>query len=59
MKRNRNESHKKPVSDRPHISKTRKCLMCRQPFSSAWAGERVCSNCKQTQAWSDGPGLAA
>lgn len=31
--------------------KTRKCLICRDPFPSAWAGERVCRKCKSTSAW--------
>lgn len=59
MARNRSETVKKPESDRPHISKTRKCLMCRNEFRSQWSGERICPNCKQTQAWSDGHGMAA
>jgi hypothetical protein len=31
--------------------KTRKCLICRTPFQSAWAGERVCRRCKSTSTW--------
>jgi hypothetical protein len=31
--------------------KTRKCLLCRDPFPSAWAGERVCKKCKSTSTW--------
>jgi hypothetical protein len=31
--------------------KIRKCLLCRKPFPSAWAGERVCRKCKSTSAW--------
>ena len=34
--------------------KTRKCLMCRVEFSSEWAGERVCRNCKQRAEWRSG-----
>jgi hypothetical protein len=34
--------------------KTRKCLLCSQPFPSAWAGERVCRKCKSTSAWRTG-----
>ncbi|MFK7866539.1 MAG: hypothetical protein AB8B77_03770 [Alphaproteobacteria bacterium] len=45
--------NKKPESDRKYESKARKCLMCRNEFSSSWPGERVCSNCKQTSAWND------
>lgn len=59
MARNRSESVKKPESDRQHETKKRKCLMCAQSFSSAWPGERICPSCKQTQAWSDGHGMAA
>ncbi|MGYP003667806449 len=59
MARNRKESHKKPESDKIYVTKVRHCLMCRSEFKSAWSGERICTNCKQTQAWGDGPGLAA
>ena len=31
--------------------KTRNCLICRSPFPSAWAGERVCRRCKSTSTW--------
>ncbi len=31
--------------------KVRKCLLCRDPFPSAWAGERVCRKCKSTSTW--------
>jgi hypothetical protein len=34
--------------------KTRKCLVCRSPFPSAWAGERICRRCKSTSAWRSG-----
>ena len=34
--------------------KTRYCLVCREPFQSAWAGERVCRKCKSTAAWRSG-----
>ena len=50
--------NKKPESDRKYEAKTRKCLMCRSDFKSAWPGERVCSNCKQTSAWNE-PSIAA
>ena len=59
MRKKSSEYHKKPESDRKHEVKTRKCLMCRNDFKSNWSGERICPNCKQTQAWSDGHGLAA
>jgi hypothetical protein len=31
--------------------KTRKCLICKTAFHSAWAGERVCRRCKSTSTW--------
>ena len=31
--------------------KTRNCLLCKSPFPSAWAGERVCRRCKSTSTW--------
>ena len=34
--------------------KIRKCLICRSPFPSAWAGERICRRCKSTAAWRSG-----
>jgi hypothetical protein len=34
--------------------KIRKCLVCRSPFPSAWAGERVCRRCKTSSAWRSG-----
>jgi hypothetical protein len=32
----------------------RACLVCRKPFLSAWAGERICRQCKSTSAWRGG-----
>lgn len=37
--------------NRPGEEKTRKCLICKTPFQSAWAGERVCRRCKATSTW--------
>jgi len=51
--------NKKPQSDKVYEVKARKCLMCRKEFSSSWPGERICSSCKQTSAWTDGGSLAA
>jgi len=31
--------------------KTRKCLVCEVPFSSEWASERFCRNCKSRSEW--------
>ena len=45
--------NKKPEPDKEYVAKPRKCLMCRKEFTSAWAGERVCKDCKQTAAWND------
>jgi hypothetical protein len=41
------------LSDSPE-QKIRKCLICRSPFPSAWAGERICRRCKDTAAWRSG-----
>jgi hypothetical protein len=38
-------------SHRPGEEKTRKCLICKTAFQSAWAGERVCRRCKSTSTW--------
>ena len=35
-------------------AKVRDCLICRTPFPSAWAGERICRRCKSTSAWRGG-----
>jgi hypothetical protein len=34
--------------------KKRPCLVCREQFESAWAGERICRKCKSTAAWRSG-----
>jgi hypothetical protein len=34
--------------------KARPCLVCRSPFLSAWAGERICRGCKSKAAWRNG-----
>lgn len=39
------------ISDTERI---RSCLICRKDFSSAWAGERICRNCKSTSTWRSG-----
>ncbi len=31
----------------------RRCLMCRVPFESAGAHERVCAACKESEDWRD------
>lgn len=35
-------------------SKTRRCLICKDPFLSEWAGERICRKCKSSSAWRTG-----
>ena len=37
--------------------KLRHCLRCSSAFSSAWAGERICAQCKGTAAWRQGSPL--
>ena len=32
-------------------ARIRQCLKCRNDFPSEWAGERVCSRCKSSNAW--------
>ena len=34
--------------------KTRKCLVCKAPFLSEWAGERICHKCKSSSNWRGG-----
>lgn len=33
------------------VAKTRKCLVCRDDFDSAWSGERICRRCKGRGDW--------
>jgi len=49
-------SSKDAPTDRPapDVPKTRQCLRCRTGFVSKWAGERICSRCKGTNAWRSG-----
>jgi len=35
-------------------AKKRQCLMCRDKFTSAWSGERICKRCRSTAAWREG-----
>ncbi len=49
---------KKPESDREHVKKNRKCLMCHNEFMSGHIGGRVCPSCKETTVWRSG-GIAA
>ncbi|MSO80623.1 MAG: hypothetical protein EXQ97_03065 [Alphaproteobacteria bacterium] len=49
-----------PASDDPvtptavHVAKPRQCLRCGTPFSSSWAGERICGRCKGSSGWRQG-----
>jgi hypothetical protein len=38
----------------PMQVKTRACLICKKPFESQWAGERICRSCKSTATWRSG-----
>jgi hypothetical protein len=46
--------HKKPETEPGPEAKTRRCLICKTPFPSAWAGERICRRCKATEKWRTG-----
>jgi hypothetical protein len=46
--------HKKPGSRQDVDPKTKPCLVCKSPFLSEWAGERICRRCKSTAAWRSG-----
>jgi hypothetical protein len=54
----KNDRHRKPADGRNSQTdeqvKVRACLLCRRPFRSQWAGERICRNCKSTAAWRSG-----
>ena len=47
---------RKPESDHAPIGKHRRCLMCSKLFMSAWPGQRICPNCKESRTWHDGEG---
>lgn len=36
---------------KPKTESRRACLCCRRPFPSSWIGNRVCGNCKTTEAY--------
>ena len=46
--------HRKPQSEQAYQAKQRSCLMCKDPFPSAWPGERICKRCKESAAWRSG-----
>jgi hypothetical protein len=35
-------------------AKMRKCLRCEGVFYSAWAGDRICGNCRRSDDWQSG-----
>ncbi len=47
-------SNKKPEFEGALDPKVRNCLACLRPFSSGWAGERVCTKCKSSSSWRGG-----
>ena len=51
------DEHTKPEPERATEPKARPCLLCRLPFQSNWAGERICRRCKSTPAWRSAVGL--
>lgn len=48
------ESPTNPVVEGDMEEKTRQCLVCRSPFPSTWAGERICRGCKSKATWRSG-----
>jgi hypothetical protein len=44
----------KPEPEREHDPKVRNCLSCLRPFTSEWAGERICPKCKSSASWRSG-----
>jgi len=46
-----------PATDAPSdqapgdVPKVRQCLRCKATFRSEWSGERICSHCKNSNAW--------
>ena len=41
----------KPASEMDIDPKVRNCLSCLRPFTSEWAGERICPKCKHSSSW--------
>ncbi len=44
----------KPASEMDIDPKVRNCLSCLRPFTSEWAGERICRKCKSRPSWRGG-----
>jgi hypothetical protein len=49
-----NDENSNPSRDHSDRAKMRACLVCKRQFLSAWAGERICRQCKSTSAWRGG-----
>jgi hypothetical protein len=45
---------KKPKPLHTYEEKPRRCLKCRESFTSSWPGERVCPRCKTSKIWIEG-----
>jgi hypothetical protein len=41
-----------PATKQGRVAAKRRCLSCRRPFQSCWAGHRICTRCKRLDAWS-------
>ena len=41
----------KPAFEMDIDPKVRNCLSCLRPFTSEWAGERICPKCKHSSSW--------
>jgi len=41
----------KPAPEGDIDPKVRNCLSCLRPFTSEWAGERICPKCKSSVSW--------
>jgi hypothetical protein len=54
QRRGMDDDHKKPAAERDSGPKTKPCLVCKAPFLSEWAGERICRRCKSSAAWRSG-----
>ncbi len=44
----------KPAPEMDIDPKVRNCLSCLRPFTSEWAGERICRKCKSLVTWRSG-----
>ena len=36
-----------------HVAAERTCLRCEQGFESSWAGDRICSPCRQREVYAE------